>query len=171
MERALKLKPQVIYFLTDGEIPADDPRHGQEIQPRAQDRDPHDRIRHRRRGGDAPGNRQGQPGQIPVSFPDETAAFSDRGRAWMRGASALESLIGQVVVLDLESPYVIMGTYRGTEGPYYIVENADMHDLRDTTTTRDLYVLDAKRHGVNCNRRRVLRAAARESSAFRFWRT
>lgn len=68
----------------------------------------------------------------------------------------MESLVGQVVVLDLESPYVIMGTYRGTEGPHYIVENADMHDLRDTTTTRDLYVLDAKRHGVNCNRQRVL---------------
>jgi hypothetical protein len=73
----------------------------------------------------------------------------------MEGASELESLVGQVIVLDLESRFVIMGTYRGNHGPYYIVENADVHDLRDTTTTRDLYVLDAKRHGVNCNRRRV----------------
>lgn len=68
----------------------------------------------------------------------------------------MESLVGQVIVLDLASPYVIMGTYRGVDGPHYIVENADVHDLRDTTTTRDLYVLDAKRHGVNCNRRHVL---------------
>jgi hypothetical protein len=78
----------------------------------------------------------------------------------MEGVSALESLdleslVGQVIVLDLGNPYVIMGTYRGTDGEYYVVENADIHDLRDTTTTRDLYVLDAKRHGVNCNRKRV----------------
>jgi hypothetical protein len=74
----------------------------------------------------------------------------------MAGASVLESMVGQVVVLDLTSPYVILGTYRGTDGPYYIVEEADIHDLRDTATTRDIYVLDAKRHGVNCNRRRAL---------------
>ncbi len=73
----------------------------------------------------------------------------------MVGASVLESLVGQVVVLDLTSPYVILGTYRSTDGPYYIVEEADIHDLRDTATTRDLYVLDAKRHGVNYNRRRA----------------
>jgi hypothetical protein len=74
----------------------------------------------------------------------------------MAGGPVLESLIGQIVVLDLTSPYVILGMYRGTEGPYYIIEEADIHDLRDTTTTRDLYVLDAKRHGVNFNRRRAL---------------
>ena len=79
----------------------------------------------------------------------------EKARAGMDGSLVLESLIGQVVVLDLESPYVVMGTFRGTEGPYCILEDADMHDLRDTATTRDLYVLDAKRHGVNCNRRRV----------------
>jgi hypothetical protein len=70
-------------------------------------------------------------------------------------ASLLESLVGQVVVLDLTSPYVIIGTYRGVDGVHYVVEESDIHDLRDTTTTRDLYVLDAKRHGVNCNRRRT----------------
>jgi hypothetical protein len=73
----------------------------------------------------------------------------------MEGASALDLLVGQSIVLDLSSPYVILGTYQGADGPYYVVENADMHDLRDTATTRDLYVLDARRHGINCNRRRV----------------
>lgn len=74
----------------------------------------------------------------------------------MEEASALKTLVGQVIVLDLASQYVILGTYRGSDGPYYLVDDADIHDLRDTATTRDLYVLDAKRHGVNCNRRRVL---------------
>jgi hypothetical protein len=73
----------------------------------------------------------------------------------MNGSSAFEALVGQVVVLDLTSPFVIVGKLRGVEGPYYIVEEADLHDLRDTATTRDIYVLDAKRHGVNSNRKRV----------------
>ncbi len=142
--------------------PGDDPRHGQEIQPRAQERDPHDRIRHRRRGGRCSGESRRTTGANTASFPDELPLFRPgEARARMEGTWALESLVGQVIVLDLASPYVIMGTYRGVDGPHYIVENADVHDLRDTTTTRDLYVLDAKRHGVNCNRRHVLRALRR----------
>ena len=31
-----------------------------------------------------------------------------------------------------------------------------VHDLRDSTTTRELYVLDSKRHGTRSNRTRVL---------------
>jgi hypothetical protein len=73
----------------------------------------------------------------------------------MIASFAFETLLGQVVVIDLTSPFVIVGKLRSVEGPYYIVEEADLHDLRDTTTTRDIYVLDAKRHGVNCNRKRV----------------
>ncbi len=73
----------------------------------------------------------------------------------MNGSSAFETLLGQVVVIDLTSRFVVVGKLRGVEGPYYIVEEADLHDLRDTTTTRDIYVLDAKRHGVNSNRKRV----------------
>ena len=74
----------------------------------------------------------------------------------MAAASALEAFCGCPVVLDLASPYVILGTYAGSDAQHYILEDADVHDLRDTTTTRDLYVLDAKRHGVSANRRRVL---------------
>ena len=70
--------------------------------------------------------------------------------------AALKPLIENSVVLDLASPYVIVGKLRGADAAYYIIEDADVHDLRDTTTTRELYVLDTKRHGVNVNRRRVL---------------
>lgn len=73
----------------------------------------------------------------------------------MDGDSVLTSLVGQEVVLDLASPYVIVGTFRGRDTEHYVIENADVHDLRDTTTTRELYVLDAKRHGINSNRRRI----------------
>src|SRR5205814_3029924 len=39
---------------------------------------------------------------------------------------------------------------------YLVLEQADVHDLRDTTTTRELYVIDSKRLGVHANRERVL---------------
>jgi hypothetical protein len=69
---------------------------------------------------------------------------------------ALEQLIGQPVVLDVTSPYVYVGTLAELDPKYLILTDADVHDLRDTTTTRELYVLDCKRHAVSVNRRRVL---------------
>jgi len=69
----------------------------------------------------------------------------------------IDELIGRVVVLDANSPYVYIGTLRGQDRHYLVLEAADVHDLRDTTnTTRELYVLDAKRHGFHHNRNRVL---------------
>jgi len=67
----------------------------------------------------------------------------------------LDSLSGRVVVLDLASRYVCIGTLTGHDSHHLVLENADMHDLRDTTTTREVYVLDAKRHGINANRRQI----------------
>jgi len=68
----------------------------------------------------------------------------------------LEEFAGQVVVVDVVGPYVFLGTLAGSDHKYLILTDADAHDLRDTTTTRDLYTLDARRHGINPNRRRVL---------------
>jgi hypothetical protein len=69
--------------------------------------------------------------------------------------SSLDALENREVVLDLASQYVVLGTFRGRDTHHYIIDNADVHDLRDTTTSRELYVLDAKRHGINANRKRV----------------
>lgn len=73
----------------------------------------------------------------------------------MDSETSLDVLEGLEVVLDLASQYVILGTFRGHDAQHYFIDNADVHDLRDTTTSRELYVLDAKRHGINANRRQV----------------
>ncbi len=72
----------------------------------------------------------------------------------------LEKLIGQVVVFDVVSQYVYVGTLAAFDDRTFVLENADVHDLRDTATTRELYVVDAKRHGVQPNRERVYVRAA-----------
>jgi hypothetical protein len=71
-------------------------------------------------------------------------------------ADPLDTLVGRAVVLDVASPYVFLGGFVAHTEHYFELADADVHDLRDTNTTRDLYVLDAKRHGINPNRRRVL---------------
>lgn len=70
--------------------------------------------------------------------------------------SALQPLLGRQVVLDVSSLYIFIGTLAGADHRYLILDEADVHDLRDSKTTRELYVLDCKRHGIGANRRRVL---------------
>jgi len=64
-------------------------------------------------------------------------------------------LVGKQVVLDMVAPYVYLGKLAGEVPQYLILEEADAHDLRDTSTTRDLYVLDCRKHGIGVNRHRV----------------
>ena len=68
----------------------------------------------------------------------------------------LGDLIGRDVVIDMESPYVYVGTLIGQDHGHLTLAKADVHDLRDTNTTREVYVLDSKRHGIRANRMQVL---------------
>jgi hypothetical protein len=71
------------------------------------------------------------------------------------GAPQFEHLFGEVVVIDLSSPYVYLGRLVEARGDYLLLGDADAHDLRDAVATREKYVLDARVHGVNANRRWV----------------
>ena len=68
----------------------------------------------------------------------------------------LEELIGERVVIDLQSRYVCLGTLVRIDPVYAELKNADLHDLRDTDTTRELYVAESCRTGIKRNRKRVL---------------
>lgn len=68
----------------------------------------------------------------------------------------LEELLGAKVVLDLQSPYVCLGTLLRADEHFLELKNADIHDLRDTDTTREIYVVESVRTGIKRNRKRVL---------------
>lgn len=72
----------------------------------------------------------------------------------------LDSLVGQKVVIDLRSPYVCLGTLLRADDHWLELKNADMHDLRDTETSRELYVAESHATGIKRNRRRLLLARA-----------
>jgi hypothetical protein len=65
------------------------------------------------------------------------------------------ALIDAELVLDLSSPYVILGTLTAVDPLHLVFRDADVHDLRDSKTTRELYVLQSRRHGIRCNRGQV----------------
>jgi small nuclear ribonucleoprotein (snRNP)-like protein len=68
----------------------------------------------------------------------------------------LEELVGQKVVVDLHSPFVCLGTLERVDEHFLVLRNADLHDLRDTDTNRELYVAQSVATGIKRNRKRVL---------------
>jgi hypothetical protein len=72
----------------------------------------------------------------------------------------LDEFVGAKVVVDLRSPYVCLGTLKRFDEHFLELRNADLHDLRDTDTNRELYVADSAATGVKRNRKRVIVARA-----------
>ena len=68
----------------------------------------------------------------------------------------LEELIGEKVVVDLRSEYVCLGTLLRVDERCLELRNADLHDLRDTDTSRELYVAESWATGIKRNRKRLL---------------
>lgn len=68
----------------------------------------------------------------------------------------LQDLVGQKVIIDLKSQFVCIGTLQGFDELFLDMRNADVHDLRDTETTRENYVADSAVTGIKRNRKRAL---------------
>ena len=67
----------------------------------------------------------------------------------------IDELLEQKVVIDLVSPYVCLGKLVRYDEHWVELKNADFHDLRDTDTTRELYVADSVATGIKRNRKRI----------------
>lgn len=68
----------------------------------------------------------------------------------------LDEMIGQKVVVDLRTTFVCLGTLVRADDHYLELRNADLHDLRDTHSSRENYVAATLATGVKRNRKRVL---------------
>ncbi len=68
----------------------------------------------------------------------------------------LVEMIGQKVVIDMRSSFVCLGILARVDDHFLEVHDADLHDLRDTQTSRENYVAAALATGVKRNRKRVL---------------
>jgi hypothetical protein len=72
----------------------------------------------------------------------------------------LEEFLGKPVVVDLRSHYVCLGILERIDAMYLEMRDADLHDLRDTGTSRENYVVGAIASGIKRNRTRVVLARA-----------
>jgi len=68
----------------------------------------------------------------------------------------VEQFLGQDVVIDVESQYVFLGRLADVRPGFLTLKQADVHDLRDSKTTRELYVLDSRTDGIRVNRKQVV---------------
>jgi small nuclear ribonucleoprotein (snRNP)-like protein len=68
----------------------------------------------------------------------------------------LDDLVGERVVVDLKEQFVCIGQLLGYDENFLELRNADLHDLRDTDTTRENYVAASRATGIKRNRKRVL---------------
>src|SRR5438093_5979205 len=73
-----------------------------------------------------------------------------------REPAMLDEMLNQKVVVDLTSPYVCLGTLVRLDEQFLELKNADLHDFRDTDTSRENYVHASFRTGIKRNRKRLL---------------
>jgi hypothetical protein len=68
----------------------------------------------------------------------------------------IEEFFGQKVVVDMRSQFVCIGTLVRADEIWLEMKNADLHDFRDTETSREIYVAESHATGIKRNRKRVL---------------
>ena len=67
----------------------------------------------------------------------------------------LKNYLNKVIVLDTDSRWLYIGTLKAIEEDCYLIEDVDAHDLKETTTSRQNYLIGVKTHGLVFNRKMV----------------
>ncbi len=63
--------------------------------------------------------------------------------------------IGQVVVVDTTSAFVYLGTLSEVQDHFVVMKDVDAHDRSEGSSTKEKYIMEAKRFGVKPNRKEV----------------
>ena len=66
-----------------------------------------------------------------------------------------QALIGKVVVVDTDSRFVYLGTLDRVEEHFLIMKDVDAHERGESPSTKEQYIMDAKKFGVTPNRKEV----------------
>jgi len=68
----------------------------------------------------------------------------------------LTHMMGKEVVADTRSPYVYLGTLEGCSDSFITLRDVDVHDVSDSRSTKEIYIMNARRLGIQRNRARVM---------------
>ena len=67
-------------------------------------------------------------------------------------ATGLEDYLGKQVAIDTDSQLVIVGTLVRVDRHYLTLEDVDVHDTCDSSSTKDHYIMEAHKYGLRSNR-------------------
>lgn len=70
-------------------------------------------------------------------------------------AGAWAALVGVDVVVDTDTSFVYVGKLEGVDGAFVTLGDVDVHDMRDSRVTKEIYALEALKHGIRSNRKKV----------------
>lgn len=70
-------------------------------------------------------------------------------------AVELQDYMAKTVVLDTSTAFVYIGTLEAVERYFLTLTDVDVHDGSESPTTKEVYVLEARKIGVRKNRTRV----------------
>ena len=72
------------------------------------------------------------------------------------GTDWLAPFVGKVVVADLDEFFLVIGTLAELGADHLLFTDADLHDHRESNSTKEVYAIESLRIGVRVNRTRVL---------------
>ncbi len=67
----------------------------------------------------------------------------------------LADFLEQEVVLDTRGELLYVGRLTAIGDAFYTLSDADVHDLTDSNTSKEVYIMETAKHGVRTNRSSV----------------
>lgn len=73
----------------------------------------------------------------------------------MSVSDSFRGFVGSEVVIDTDSTYVFIGKLTDVTDHTLTLADVDVHDRSESTSTKEKYVMEAKKFGIKKNRRQV----------------
>jgi small nuclear ribonucleoprotein (snRNP)-like protein len=71
-------------------------------------------------------------------------------------AETLSQFVNKPVVLDTRASFIYIGILSAVDEWFYTLTEVDVHDHSESTSTKEMYIIDTRRFGIRENRKKVL---------------
>ena len=71
----------------------------------------------------------------------------------MGGEDDWGNYLDKIVVVDTDSRIIYLGELQEVTADFLKLKDVDVHDSDETTTSKERYMMDSKRHGIRPNRK------------------
>ena len=73
----------------------------------------------------------------------------------MGGNEDWSRYVGEKVIVDTNSQFVYLGTLKEVKDHFLVMTEVDAHDRDEGPSTKEQYIMDTKRFGIQANRKEV----------------